>query len=216
MTPVEIGEVIQNARDRRGWSQEELARQAGGVGQSTIDRIEKGQFKRMPSDLPRLCSALGIPLPDLEDGRATPPTFLPRAKIMGDQNFPVYASAEGGPGEIIRSTEPMDWIPRPAPVAHVKEAYGLLITGTSMAPEFKPGEMALVNPLLPVVGGEVYIFYSELNGEARATIKELRRAAADTWHVSQHNPPPRKPKDFTLPRSEWRWAHRVFGKHSRP
>jgi hypothetical protein len=39
------------------------------------------------------------------------------------------------------------------------------------------------------MGGEVHVFYSELQGEARATIKHLRRATATEWLVTQHNPP---------------------------
>lgn len=211
MTPKEVGEAVKDARDRKRWSQETLAKEAGGVGQSTIDRIEKGQFKRMPSDLPAICAALGMALPDM-DGRGA---ALPGLRIIGDRDFPVYTSAEGGPGEIIRSTDPIDFIPRPSPVAHVREAYGLVITGESMVPEYKPGETALINPLLPVMGGEVHVFYSELEGEARATIKHLRRASPTEWLVTQHNPPRGKAKDFGLSRKEWRWAHRVFGKHSR-
>ena len=117
--------------------------------------------------------------------------------------------------EFIRSTDPIDFIPRPAPVAHVREAYGLVITGESMVPEYKPGETALINPLLPVMGGEVHVFYSDLQGEARATIKHLRRATATEWLVTQHNPPKGKPKEFSLSRKEWHTAHRVFGKHAR-
>ena len=213
MTPQDVGHIIKEARERQRWSQETLAREAGGVGQSTIDRIEKGQFKRMPSDLPAICVALGIPLPDL-DGRGGA-THVAGLRISSNRDFPVYASAEGGPGEIIRSTDPIDFIPRPAPVAHVREAYGLVITGESMVPEYKPGETALINPLLPVMGGEVHVFYSELQGEARATIKHLRRATATEWLVTQHNPLKGKPKDFALSRKEWHTAHRVFGKHAR-
>jgi transcriptional regulator with XRE-family HTH domain len=214
MTPYEIGQMILRARESRQWAQEELGRQAGGVGQSTIDRIEKGRFKRMPSDLPRICAALGLDLPSLNDRVELP--SLPPKKLMGERNFPIYASVEGGPGEIIRQTDPVDWVPRPAPVIHVKEAYGLLVTGMSMWPEYKPGETALINPLLPIVSDEVYVFYAELEGEARATIKHLRRATHDAWQVTQHNPPPRKPREFSLPKKEWRWAHRVLGKYTRP
>jgi len=91
----------------------------------------------------------------------------------------------------------------------------MIISGTSMQPEFRPGETALVNPLLPVIGGEVYVFYREAEGEARATIKELVRQSAESWHVRQHNPAPGKKPEFTLPRNEWRVCHRVIGKYSR-
>jgi transcriptional regulator with XRE-family HTH domain len=214
MTPKEIGETVANARNLKGWSQEKLADEAGGIGQSTVDRVEKGDFKRMPSHLPQICGALGIPLPALGNGNPVGrPIYAPPRPGVAD--FPVYSAAEGGPGEIIVTADPIAFLPRPAPLAHVKDSYGLNITGTSMIPEYNPGETALVNPLLPPVGGEVHIFYAERAGEARATIKQLRRVTATEWLVHQHNPAPRKPQDFALTRREWQWAHRVIGKYSR-
>lgn len=213
MTPKEIGDAVAVALIRAGKSQEALAGDIG-IGQSTMSRIVRGEFKRMPSELPTICAALAIELPIIgkESGTTARSFAPPRPGVL---DFPVYSAAEGGPGEILVSSDPIAFLPRPAPLAHVKDSYGLNITGTSMVPEYKPGETALVNPALPIVGGEVYIFYAEKSGEARATIKELRRAAADVWHVTQHNPPPRKPKEFTLSRKEWQWAHRVIGKFSR-
>lgn len=217
MDSVDIGNKIRNARDLKGLSQEDVADVVGG-GQSTIQRIEKGDFKRMPSVLPAVARLLGLTMEELDPelaGIPQPPpgSFIP--KIVGAEDFKVYASAEGGPGEIILTTDIIDVLPRPSIVANIREAYGLLITGTSMFPEYRSGETAIVNPLLPPQPGEVHIFYAEREGAARATIKELRRATADNWLVSQHNPPEGKHKDFSLPRRDWRWAHRVLGKYSR-
>lgn len=158
----------------------------------------------------------GRPVPSAQDRpRAASPPVDPGPIMLPGKDFPVYASAEGGPGEIIRSTDPVDWVPRPAPVASVRGAYGLLITGESMFPEYQAGETAIVDPNLPVVGAAVYVFYAERDGEARATIKHLRRAAGDSWHVKQWNPPDGAKADFTLSRKEWAKAHRVLGKYSR-
>ncbi len=77
------------------------------------------------------------------------------------RDFPVHASAEGGEGQIIVSSDPVDFMPRPAPLVHTVNAYGLLVVGTSMEPEYRHGDTALVNPNLPVINGEVYIFYAE-------------------------------------------------------
>lgn len=215
MDPHDIGTLIKDARELKRWSQEELAERAGGIGQSTIDRIEKGNFKRMPSHLPVICTALGIPLPDF--GTPAPVAGVPiaRKRIFSSGTMPVHTAAQGGPGEILVDSSPIAFIPRPAPLEHVQEAYGMVITGDSMHPEYRAGQTALVNPRLPIIPGEVYIFYAEKEGEARATIKELKRATEKEWRVEQHNPPPGKPKEFTLPRKDWRWAHRVVGKHAR-
>ncbi len=93
----------------------------------------------------------------------------------------------------------MDYAPRPVPLAQVPRAYGLLVVGSSIWPEYREGDPALIHPHLPHVGGEVYVFYAEKEGEARASIKLLRRASPSEWLVSQHNPA----RDFSLPRAEW-------------
>ncbi|SRR5581483_4989869 len=216
MTP---GEKIREARERLGLSQAQLGKQAGGCSQATIDKIESGETTRSKF-LPLIAKRLGIALDELDQAYAAmsqhkAPVVEMAHIVSGERNFPVYASAEGGPGEVIRSSDPVDFLPRPAPVGHVRTAYGMIISGESMMPEYRPGDTAIVNPLLPVIGGEVYVFYREKDGEARATIKQLRRASADTWHVHQHNPPDGQKHDFTLSRKEWTICHRVIGKFSR-
>src|SRR3954468_24396627 len=212
---MEPREIIREARERRSWSQKDLADRAG-VSQVAIVKIESGATVQSKF-LPKIAQILGLDLADLDPslkGVALPAADRPFA---GDirPDFRVYASAEGGPGEIIRSSEPIDFIPRPSHLIHVRDAYGLLVTGNSMAPEYKNGEMAIVEPSLPVVPDEVYIFYAEKDGEARATIKHLRRATADRWLVTPHNPPEGMTGDFILSRKEWNVAHRVTGKRTR-
>src|SRR5438552_9579186 len=192
---MEPREIIREAREKRGWSQKDLADRAG-VSQVAIVKIESGATVHSKF-LPKIAQILGLDLADLDHtlrGGA-----LPGAPFVSEvrPDFPVYASAEGGPGEIIRSSEPIDFIPRPSHLVHVKDAYGLLVTGNSMAPEYKNGEMAIVEPSLPVMPDEVHIFYAEKDGEARATIQHLRRVTADRWLVRQHNPPEGMAADFT-------------------
>lgn len=210
MKSVEIGNLIKSALARMQLAQETVADELG-IGQSTMSRITLGQFKKMPSDLPRICDRLDIhPLPEL-DGKPKVAAAASRPRprrITADRDLPLYASAEGGPGEVIRSSDPQDWIPRPTAVQHVKTAYGMLVSGESMAPEYRSGDTAIINPMLPLIGGEVYVFYTEIDGEARATIKQLRRATTDKWFVHQYNPE----KDFTLSRKEWRVCHCVVSK----
>lgn len=203
------------ARKAAGLSQPQLANLAK-CSQQLIAALEAGTTKTTKF-LPRIAAVLNV-LPGVLDEDFAGLTSVDgpiAAQPTADRVFPVYASAEGGPGEVIRSADPMEWVPRPDPVLHVKQAYGMKISGESMVPEYRPGDTAIVNPLLPIIGGEVYIFYHEIDGEARATIKELRRATTDVWHVRQHNPPDGKKADFTLNRKEWAICHRVIGKYSR-
>lgn len=222
MEPKLIGEIVRNARELKGLSQEEVAEIVGG-GQSTIGRIENGDFKRLPSALPALVELLGIKPEDIElMGTSLVPSLAvkraasglpPVGDPYGPRDFAIYSAAEGGPGEVIRSADPVDWWPRPIEVAQVKGAYGIYIVGDSMAPEFEPGHVAVINPHLPLVAGKPYIFYAEMpDGSARATVKRLRSHTHDCWRLTQHNPPNGQEGDFELPRDPWRWAHRIVGR----
>ena len=212
MEPTDIGALIRAAREAKDWSQADLAR-ATGVKQQSIDAVEKGGTRRSKF-LPEIVRELGIPPERVGLPKELPPEpGFARQVLSQDRDFPIFASVEGGPGEIIRSTEPVDWYPRPAPVAHVKEAYGLFVVGDSMAPEFEPADIALVNPILPPLAGKPCIFYAERQGEAKATIKRFLRASPSVWHVFQHNPPRGMAHEFTLSRKEWSICHRVLGKY---
>lgn len=215
---MEPGEKIKQARELRGWSQKDLADRVG-VSQVAIKKIESSQT-RQSKFLPKIARVLELDLAEIDpsfhegDEPAEQNAPLPESKLLlPGRDFPIYAAAEGGPGEIIRSADPIDWHPRPAPVAHVKNAYGLFVVGESMSPEFEPGDIALINPALPPLTGKPCIFYAEMHGEARATIKRFVRANNQNWFVYQHNPPRGGPHEFTLPRREWGICHRVLGKY---
>ena len=210
---MEARQIIENAREAKGWSQKDLADRVG-ISQVAIQKIETGKTTQSKF-LPKIAQVLGIDLATLDQSLSARSTASDSPFVDGRPDFPVYSSAEGGPGEIIRSTDPVEFVPRPLDLLHVRDAYGLLITGNSMAPEYKAGETATVEPHLPIVSDEVYVFYAEKNGEARATIKHLRRATSDNWLVKQHNPPEGMSEDFALPRKVWGIAHRVTGKRTR-
>jgi transcriptional regulator with XRE-family HTH domain len=215
---MDAADKIREARERLRLSQKQVADRVG-MTQQSYEAIEAGRTARSKF-LPRIAQVLGLPLSELDPGLAVDtmrlPDFTPaRQFVSAERDFPVYTAAEGGPGEIIRSADPVDWVPRPEPVARVKDAYGLNIVGESMVPEFEPGDVALVNPALPLIGNTTCIFYAELHGEARATIKRLRRASAENWLVRQWNPPDGQKQDFALSRREWGICHRVLGKYYR-
>jgi phage repressor protein C with HTH and peptisase S24 domain len=137
---------------------------------------------------------------------------LPRFFDESDR-MPVYAVAEGGNGTIIVSTDEIDRIPRPYTLEGIAEAYGILITGESMVPAFRPGDTAWVNPRLPPIRDCEVILYqvNDHDGEAVATIKQLVGWTDREWLVQQWNPP----KKFKLDRGLWKTCHRVVGKFSR-
>lgn len=213
MDSKEIGAIIRTAREKRGLSQAQLGALIG-IKQASIQAVEKGETARSKY-LPEIAMELEIP-PEtvgLPTETGAPAGMAPVADPFGPRDFRIYSAAEGGPGEIIRSVEPIDWWPRPIEVQRVTGAYGIYIVGESMVPEFRPGHVAVINPNLPHVGDKPYIFYAETeSGVVRATVKLLRKQTGDAWHVTQHNPPAGQKNDFTLSKKLWREVHRIVGR----
>lgn len=209
------GQLIRSAREELGWSQGVLGKKVGS-NQQTIGKIEKGIIAES-SLLPKIAAILEIDLklliPDIAQPNG-PKTLIPEREFRGDvEDLPIHVATEGGPGEIIVSTDPISWVLRPTPLANVTGAYGIIVVGESMVPEFEPGDVALLNPHLPALAGHPYVFYAEGDGETRATIKRLVRVANSFWHVRQWNPPRGQKAEFTLSRKEWGKAHRVVSKN---
>lgn len=214
----QAGDKIRTARLARGFSQVELAKRVG-ISQPALRKIEGG-ITRHSKFLPRIAEVLELNLreldPTLRQSVKSPSVRASEREHMGaTMDFPIHASVEGERGELVVSDVPADFAVRPVPLAHVPRAYGLLIVGKTMEPEYRAGDLALINPHLPIVGGEAYVFYAEREGSGRATVKHLRRYTADNWLVTMWNPPAGLSRDFPLPRKEWQWAHRILGKYSR-
>jgi transcriptional regulator with XRE-family HTH domain len=204
--------VIREARIRRGFSQEELAKKVGTT-QQTIGKIETGKIKGK-SFFPRLSLELGVSLPEIDPSlpKNAFGGVIPGDQLAGDKDLPVHAAAAGGKGAIIVSTDPVEWVARPQPLLRVKDGYGIIVIETSMSPEFEPGDTALVHPHLPPTIGSTCVFYTERqDGTVEAVIKRLRRFTADSWYVEQFSPK----RSFTLKRAEWQKCHVTVGRYIR-
>lgn len=135
----------------------------------------------------------------------------PIPPVFGDRDLPVFGTAQGGVGgALIVTSDPVDYVLRPAPLLRVRDGYGIIVTGDSMSPEHKSGSTALVNPHLPPRVGDTCIFRRhDLDGTVHCIIKELRGETEALWKVRQHNPK----KDFTLKKSEWQVVHKTIGNY---
>lgn len=195
-------------------SQGNLA-EAAGVSQQLIGQIERGEVESSKK-LGQIARALGVDPGELDEQFVSAAEIIPRRALLpevGRAKMPIYAAAEGGPGEIIITTDAIEYSAWPQPLEHIKEGYGILLTGESMVPAYRAGDTALVNPKLPPMAGEEHIFYAQdpMSGNALATIKTLRRSRPDAWEVEQFNPA----REFELPRTAWSICHRVVGKYNR-
>lgn len=210
------GAKIKMAREAANLSQDDLAARAG-CQQPTIDRLENDRVKNSRF-LPKIAAVLSKPLSYFDAelaGADIPPLTTVTQPLLGERNLPVHAAAEGGGGTMVLTSDPVDYVRRPEPLANVRDAYGIIVVGDSMEPAFEPGDMLLVHPHLPPQPGKDVVLYAQRDGETRATVKRLRRATPDAWHLIQHNPPKGGKREFVLSRKEWQTCHLVVGKYSR-
>lgn len=181
-----------------------------GVTQPTVSRWLKGATPD-PAQEAKIREILA--------GEGYAPNSKPVAHSIGAQqqeisfgikDLPVYAAVEGGPGELVITFEPIDYVPRPWYLGQVRDGYGVIIVGESMVPAYMPGDMAIVHPKMPVILNKTYIFSngSEANNY-KGTIKRLVGQTATEWKVEQFNPH----LVFTLLKADWPKAVRVVGKY---
>ena len=127
-------------------------------------------------------------------------------------DLPIYASAEGGGGIIIITSEPIDFIRRPEPLLSVRDGYACYVIGDGMSPAYEHGDLLLVHPGRPARPGDDCAFIrSQDDGTQEALIKRLLRSTTEKWRVRQFNPA----KDFDLDRSQWQKIQLIVGKYSR-
>lgn len=178
-----------------------------GVSQATVSRWLSGVTPE-PEYQQKLMSLAAELMETQPETHYNPPKTV----FPGDRTLPVYAAAEGGAGEIVVSTDPIEMVPRPWYLGEVKDAYAVVIVGESMVPKFRPGDMAIANPKEPVLRDKDYLFIQENHaGEFIGTVKRLIGMTATEWKVEQYNPP----KTFTLPRDVWGRAVRIVGSFDR-
>lgn len=229
---MDIHQRLKIARERRGYASATKASEAMGIAYGTYAGHENGSRGIKNQDIIRYAEFFRVPVAWLQFGEGTEPDKadshgdLPQSEPatgyiepitmrveapLGARDLPVFAAVEGGDGDLVVSTEPVDLVPRPWYLGEVKEGYAVIVTGESMVPAYEPGDMAIVNPKLPPLRGKVHIFTCESdNSHFRASIKVLVKSTETSWIVSQHNPE----KTYALMKSEWTHARRVVGKYN--
>lgn len=214
MIRMKNGSRILQARQALGLSQQEVAEKAGTT-QQTVDRVERGLTQHSRAT-PAILRVLGLESDQTNslDIKLEPAKLVSGEQLVGERDLPVYSSAQGGGGALILSTDPIEWVKRPAPLANVKGGYGIYIVGDSMVPRFNPSEIALVHPHMPFRGGMDVVLYRGDVQDHHAIVKHLRRATADTWFLTQWNPADGESRDFELDRVEWTVCHVIVGSYT--
>ncbi len=141
------------------------------------------------------------------------PGVVSGAGLVGEaQDFPIFGTAEGGNGALVITDRAVDHMVRPEPLRRVREGYGIIVAGDSMAPGIKSGAIMLVNPHIPPRAEDVCIFRKSADdGTVHMVVKELINHNETVWRVRQYKPA----KDFNLKKTEWQTCHVTVGQYYR-
>lgn len=203
------GEAMKAAREALGWSQAKLA-EAAGTTQQTIDRLEKAEIGASRFE-PIILDLLGLSISESSMGAGA---FNTPAQVKVDRNaarptagLPVYQLYRYGVQAI--SDRPVDMLERPPFLRNVTGAYAVIVLGSEMAPAFRPGDLALINPLVPVRPDNEVLFRSGTgqNAEIRTLIAQDPRG----WDVKSWSPE----RIDRFERTQMLHAHAVAGKIAR-
>lgn len=100
------------------------------------------------------------------------------------------------------------YLARPPALRGATDLYAIYFHGESMVPRFEPGEVGIVDPRRPVVGGD-YVVVQLRDGESEQVggvlVKRLVRRTAQEYTLEQLNPP----LVFTLPARRVKRIHRL-------
>ena len=206
LVAMNFGERLRLARINKSWSQVDLSEKSG-VSQATISKIERGDQERSVHT-PILAAALEVDTLWLTTGESKqPPESLTGLMFRKSQHshesqleqlswplgkVPLISSIQAGHWcEAIDNFQPGDaeeWLP--APTKHGPHAYALRVTGTSMEPRLREGEIVVVDPDRAAESGSIVVARKTENKEV--TLKQLIREGGDTYlkAINPHWPEP--------------------------
>ncbi|GHF25017.1 hypothetical protein GCM10017044_19740 [Kordiimonas sediminis] len=70
-----------------------------------------------------------------------------------DKSLPILGRAAGGIGNAIVEETPIDWTYRPPSLATARDAFAVYVTGSSMEPKYRPGDLVYIDPRKKLIPG---------------------------------------------------------------
>ena len=173
------------------------------LGQSQISNQQSG---RTQGEADTGATLRTSPVPNVDLGS------IQTEGLLGEKDFPIYTSAQGGAAGMVVTFEPIEYVRRPEPLIGVSGAFGMYVVGDSMEPAFEQGDMLLVHPHKPPRrGDDVMLVKIGANGEHDAMVKRLVAMDGERVRVKQYNPP----QEFDVRREELQHVYLIVGSYRR-
>lgn len=175
---------IRTLRKAADLSMEDLADKVGTTA-STINKLEKGQMRLTDKWVYPIADALGVGPGDLFAADSQP-IDTP----MNTRYLPVYGLAAGSiTGTHRMDSQPVEYVASPSTLDHVRDAYALIVTGTSMEPRYFAGDAIFLHPHRPCKPGDHVVIQEERDGGINVSVKCLKAVTEKYIVTEQYNPP---------------------------
>jgi phage repressor protein C with HTH and peptisase S24 domain/DNA-binding XRE family transcriptional regulator len=209
-----LGIRIRELRKAKGMTMVEVAA-AIGVSQPAISQWESGIAPPGRESLVELSKLWHVPVGVLMGDQEAKPAgrkgavpALPAGIMPSD--VPVQGTAVGGAaGDFRFNGEVVDYVRRPPGITHMRNVYALWVTGDSMAPWNKDGDLIYVSPARPCAPGDYVVVQMNDQGDGEpglAMVKQLVARTPTQLKLGQFNPE----KEFAVALSKVKAVHRVL------
>lgn len=186
----------------------EAAALKSGLERSYFRKLfERGGASPRGQTLKKIADGLGVPMtvllgetsdsdqlreiPILKTDVRPATAHLPLPMEMA-KDVPVMGTAAGSHlrGAFQLSSEPVDYVRRPHTLLNARNVYSLYVEGTSMEPQFQPGDLIYVHPDKPPRFGDAVVIQVQLadSHDMEATIGILSKRAPEIITIRKHNP----------------------------
>ncbi len=179
---MDIAGVIRRAMEAKDWSQARLAREVG-VTRQTISSWLKGDAAPNRKRAPIVAQKLGIPLSSISGDPGRINVAAISAEGVEHRSVPILDWVNAGRGAEVASAYAFDGAHETIDTTfHVsRQAFALEVRGDSMEPDFRSGDIIIVDPSVEPLAGHFVI--AELlaagvePGGGEATFKQYRPRA---------------------------------------
>ena len=186
-----LGQRIRARREELGLTQEQVAEQVG-IKQQSYQAIESGSVKK-PRHLYEISVTLKCDMAWLLSGKEKDVINVEKIEIHAHQ-VPLISYVQAGvwtESYELRDSTGFEYIMTSLELSN--KAFALKIKGDSMEPEFKEGDVVIIDPAIKPFPGE---FVVAVNGDEEATFKKYRELGYDEHERMQFELIPLNP-DYT-------------------
>ncbi len=169
----EIGNRIRMLREKLGIGQRELARNLN-MHQATLSKIERGEMDIISPYLSVLAKGLKVTEAQLAGMELNIEPVRLEGRLVPVLDY-IQAGAFAGVAPYFRDEEMTEFVPTTE--SYSPDTFALRIRGESMLPEFKEGDIVVIDPSIAPRPGDFVVGKDGVTGEA--TFKRYHRRGVD-------------------------------------